>query len=76
MPIEEDVFSLPQRIRDFLFDIHEATRTSLRADDANRLYEQEFKEITDKFFPKSAWPDAKAISEEVRHDAFFLHLYR
>eukprot|EP01033_Poteriospumella_lacustris_P014678 gene14678-10495_t len=75
MPIEEDVFSLPQRIRDFLFDIHEATRTSLRADDANRLYEQEFKEITDKFFPKSAWPDAKAISEEVRHDAFFLHLY-
>ncbi len=76
MPIDEDVFNLPPRIRDFLFDIHEATRKSLRADDVNALYEQEFKEITDKFFPKGAWPDVKAVAGEVQNDAVFLYFYR
>jgi hypothetical protein len=71
MPIDEDTFNLPPRIRDFLFDIHEATRRSLRVEDVNNLYEHEFKEITDKYFNKSAWPDVKAVAEEVQHDSFF-----
>jgi translation initiation factor 3 subunit L len=75
MPIDEDTFNLPPRIRDFLFDIHEATRRSLRVEDVNNLYEHEFKEITDKYFNKSAWPDVKAVAEEVQHDSFFLYLY-
>lgn len=77
MPIDEESvgFSLPAPIRDFLFDIHEAVRVSLRADDVHRLYDIKYKEITDKYFPKSSLPDANAIASEVRHDQVFLLIY-
>jgi hypothetical protein len=66
---------LPAAIKDFVFDLHEAVRLSTRIEDVNRLYEQTYKEITDKFFAKSQWPEVRSIASEVRSDEFFLFLY-
>ncbi len=77
MSIEENVeFLLPNQIKDFIFDLHDATRRSRRTEEVQKLYETKFKEITDKFFNQSAWPDAKLIASEANHDEPFLLLYR
>lgn len=77
MPIEDDLgFTLPSAIRDFIFDLHEATRRSCRVEDIQRLYDIKYKEVTQKYFEKSPWPETKSISSEVNGDELFLALYR
>jgi hypothetical protein len=69
-------FSLPAAIKDFLFDLHDAVRRSTRMDEVARLYDVKFKEITEKYFAQSPWPDSKIIAAEVGNDDGFLHFYR
>ena len=69
-------FSLPNAIKDFVFDLSEATRLSMRPDDVVQLYEYKFKELTDKFFAQSQWPDSRAIAPECNHDDVFLLFYK
>ncbi len=69
-------FELPPVIKDFLFDLHDATRRSARVDEVQRLYDTKFKEITDKYFPQSQWPEDKVIASEVGNDEVFLLFYR
>lgn len=69
-------FSLPNVIKDFIFDLHDAVRRSRVVEEVQRLYETRMKEITDKYFSSSSWPESKAISTDVYHDEFFLALYR
>ena len=69
-------FNLPAAIKDFMFDLHDAMRRSTRADEVQRLYDSKFKEITDKFFAQSPWPESKAIAAEVNNDEGFLVFYR
>ncbi len=73
---EEFSVNLPAALRDFVFDIHDATRRACRVDEVQRLYEHRYKEVTDQYFPNSHWPDAKHIAQEVQHDEVFLALYR
>ncbi len=75
----EDVnvdFSLPSAIKDFIFDLHDSMRRARRTEDVQKLYETRFKEITDKYFSQSAWPDAKLIASEANYDEPFLLFYR
>lgn len=69
-------FTLPQAIRDFVFDLHDAVRRSRGIEEVQRLYETRLKEMSDKYFSQSTWPEAKAIASEVYNDEFFLLLYR
>lgn len=69
-------FTVPNVIKDFLFDLQEATRRSLRIEDVQRLYETTLKEVTDKYFNQSPWPDSKTITAEVDNDENFLLFYR
>jgi hypothetical protein len=69
-------FGLPAAIKDFLFDLHDAVRRSTRMDEVARLYDVKFKEITEKYFAQSPWPDSKIIAAEVGNDDGFLHFYR
>ena len=69
-------FNLPSVIKDFLFDLHDATRRSARIDEVQRLYDAKFKEITDKYFAQSPWPETKVIASEVGNDEGFLVFYR
>lgn len=69
-------FTLPNAIKDFVFDLSEACRLSMRGDDVVQLYESKFKELTDKFFAQSQWPDSRAIAPECNHDDVFLLFYK
>jgi translation initiation factor 3 subunit L len=69
-------FHLPDAVRDFVFDLHEATRLSQRVEDVQRLYESTYKELTDKYFSHSSWPTAAAVASECRDDEVFLIFYR
>eukprot|EP01035_Chromulina_nebulosa_P021709 gene21709-28093_t len=69
-------FSLPLVIKNYIYDLHQSSRKALRADEVQRLYEIEFKEITDKYFSSSPWPDVKSIAVECDNDEFFLYFYR
>ena len=79
MSKEDDLsigFVIPNTIKDFIFDLHDSCRRALILDEVQRLYEAKGKEITDKYFSSSPWPDAKSIAGEVENDEFFLCLYR
>lgn len=67
--------TVPTVIRDFVFDLHDAVRRSLRLEDVQRLYETKQKEITDSYFANSNWPEARVISSEANDDELFLALY-
>ena len=69
-------FTLPIHIRDFIFDLHESTRGSMRSEDVTILYETKFKELTEKFFAQSPWPSTHVVAPECNHDESFLLFYK
>lgn len=76
MSNEQVEFNLPGPIRDFLFDLHDSVCRSRISEEVQRLYEVKYKEVTDKYFSSSAWPDIKVVAPHVYNDEFFLTLYR
>ncbi|KAK7231375.1 translation initiation factor [Aureococcus anophagefferens] len=79
-PTAED-FLVNQQIKDFAFDLHDATRRSHLAEDIKRLYTVEFKELSEKYCDKQPWPVAEAIASQCigndgAPDAYFLCVYR
>lgn len=68
-------FNLPAAIGNFLFDLHDSVRRSRLSEEVQKLYEVKLKEITDKYFAQSTWPEAKVIAADVYNDEFFLALY-
>ena len=76
-----DDFLVNQQIKDFAFDLHDATRRSHMAEDIKRLYTVEFKELSEKYCDKQPWPVAEAIASQCigndgQPDAYFLCVYR
>ena len=69
-------FSLPGHIRDFIFDLHQSTRVATNSEDVVQYYEVRYKELTDKYFAQSAWPDTKAVSGDCGGDEDFLLFYK
>mmetsp|Transcript_12489 Transcript_12489/g.18870 ORF Transcript_12489/g.18870 Transcript_12489/m.18870 type:complete len:506 (+) Transcript_12489:79-1596(+) len=69
-------FALPDAIKDFIFDMHDATRRSLRVEDVQTLYDSKFKEITEKYFSQGSWPSAQTVASECGDDYVFLLFYR
>jgi hypothetical protein len=69
-------FLLPEPIRYFVFDLHQATRMSMRLEDVHHLYETVYRELTEKYFKESPWPSVASISPECRGDEEFLVYYR
>jgi translation initiation factor 3 subunit L len=65
-----------QAVRDFVFDLHESTRRSLNVAEITVLYDQKLRELTDKYFSSSPWPDTAQIAPECNHDEDFLLIYR
>jgi hypothetical protein len=67
---------VPKDVKDFIFDLHDATRRGCILEDVQKLYEIRYKEITDQFYGNSYWPDVNAIAKEGSNDELFLTLYR
>lgn len=76
MSLDKVEFQLPQSIRDYIFDLQDATQRSLRLEEVTPLYDAQFKDLTDRFFPQSPWPTAAAIAPECNYDEEFLLFYR
>jgi len=74
--MSEIVFELPQAIRDWVFDVQDATRRSLRSEEVAPLYDFQFKDLTDRFFAQAPWPAASAIAPECNYDEDFLLFYK
>ena len=74
--VKQIEFVLPESIKDFIFDLHQASRVAQRADEVQPLYEERFKELSDKYFSQSQWPSPKEVEAEVRYDNEFLLFYR
>mmetsp|Transcript_18772 Transcript_18772/g.18877 ORF Transcript_18772/g.18877 Transcript_18772/m.18877 type:complete len:524 (+) Transcript_18772:190-1761(+) len=69
-------FMLPEPIKDFVFDLYQSTRRSLQIEEVQQIYDSRFRELTDKYFSSSAWPEPAAIAPECNFDEVFLLLYR
>ncbi len=67
---------VPAAVKDFIFDLHDATRRGCLLEEVQRLYEIRYKEITDQFYGNSYWPDVAAIAKEASNDELFLSLYK
>ena len=68
-------FKLPESISNWIFDLHDATRRSMRSEEVQPLYEVQYKELTDKFFAQTPWPHEKVIAPECNYDDTFLVFY-
>jgi hypothetical protein len=66
----------PAPVRDFIFDLHQATRRSLRIEDVQKLYDVKFREVTEKYFVLGPWPSSVSIASECDSDDAFLLFYR
>jgi translation initiation factor 3 subunit L len=69
-------FSLPDVIKDFIFDLFQSSRRTGRVEEIQVLYDQKFKELSDKYFTQSPWPEPEAISKECNDDEIFLLFYK
>ena len=69
-------FSLPDVIKDFVFDLFQASRRTCRIEEVQVLYDQKFKELSDKYFTQSPWPSSEAVSKECNGDDVFLLFYK
>lgn len=69
-------FSLPNVIKDFVFDLYHASRRSGRVEEVQMLYDQKFKELSDSYFAQSTWPAFDAIAKECNHDEVFSLFYK
>ena len=67
---------VPSVICDFIFDLHSATRQSLRLQEVSQLYEIKYKELSDKYFAQSIWPEGEAVASEFNNDPVFLIFYK
>ena len=66
---------LPGPLKDFVFDLHDSARRSHLPAEQAALYRDTFADLTKKYFDKTPWPSAKAVSSECGDDPLFLALY-
>lgn len=69
-------FVLPEPIKDFIFDLHQATRKAFKVEDVQKLYDIKFKELSEKYFSQCPWPSLKHVASECYFDDDFLLFYR
>jgi len=67
---------LPGPLKDFIFDLHDSVRTSQIPTEQLTLYTGTFRDLTSKYFEKSAWPSPEAVSGECGNDSLFLAVYK
>jgi len=67
---------IPSMITNFIFELYITMRKVRRDEELDILYEKTLKEITDKYFSSSPWPESAAIASECQDDEAFLLFYQ
>ncbi|BGP37869.1 hypothetical protein JCM10450v2_001805 [Rhodotorula kratochvilovae] len=73
----EQLASVPEAVKRYLISLWtllNAPQPNLA--DIQSAYESGWNRLTEKFYPKSEWPEAEVIAPLVNHDEVFLMLYR
>lgn len=68
-------FLMPEPIKDFVFDLYQSSRRSLRTEDVQLCYDKR-NTLSEKYFNSSAWPEPQSIAAECNNDSVFLLFYR
>ncbi|KAI8817716.1 RNA polymerase I-associated factor PAF67-domain-containing protein [Fimicolochytrium jonesii] len=66
---------IPDVVRNFIIHFHRNV-TERNTWDLHAIYENGWNKLTEKFFPKSHWPEPDAVATLVDEDPVFLILYR
>jgi translation initiation factor 3 subunit L len=63
-------------IKNFVYDLYQSIRRSHILPEIQKLYEVDYREINDKYFSNSPWPDTRSIASDCDNDEIFLCFYR
>mmetsp|Transcript_39825 Transcript_39825/g.58182 ORF Transcript_39825/g.58182 Transcript_39825/m.58182 type:complete len:586 (+) Transcript_39825:120-1877(+) len=66
---------LPAPVKDIVFDLHDSVRRSQVATEQS-VFLATFRDLSSKYFDKTAWPSPQSVSSECGGDALFLALYK
>ena len=72
-PLDYDVVD---KVKNFVFDLHDAMRRSLMLEELEVLYSSTFRTVSDENYKTEPWPAAEVIARQCGNDEVFLHFYR
>ncbi|TPX71084.1 hypothetical protein SpCBS45565_g01309 [Spizellomyces sp. 'palustris'] len=75
LPAFAPEIQIPELVRNFILHFHRNV-TERNVWDLHAIYENGWNKLTEKFYPKTAWPDPEAITGLVNDDPVFLILYK
>lgn len=67
---------MPKALTDFVFDLYDSVTLSQLPEEQTKLYETDFRELSQKYFANQAWPSPQSIASECNGDPLFLAVYR
>jgi len=67
---------VPQTLTDFVFDLYDCVTLSQLTEEQSRLYNTEFRDLSNKYFSNAPWPSPQSIASECNGDPLFLAFYR
>ena len=67
---------MPTALTDFVFDLFDSVTLSQLPEEQTKLYEVDFRELSQKYFANQAWPSPQSIASECNGDPLFLAVYR
>jgi len=71
-----DADIVPQALTDFVFDLYDSVTLSQVTEEQARLYNNVFRDLSQKYFASTPWPSPTAIAAECNGDPLFLAFYR
>jgi len=66
---------VPDAVKDFVFELQTACRSSQILDDIQVLYDHKFRELSQAYFKEGPWPTSSAVAAECGGDDLFLLFY-
>ncbi|CAM9213116.1 unnamed protein product [Heterosigma akashiwo] len=66
---------LPDAVRDFIFNLHQACRETQIMEDIQQLYDGQFRALSEAYFKQAPWPPAEVAARTVGDDPLFLAFY-
>jgi len=71
-----DADIVPQGVTDFVFDLSDSVTLSQLTEEQARLYNNVFRDLSQKYFASTPWPSPGAVAAECNGDPLFLAFYR
>ena len=67
---------MPKAVTDLVFDLFDSVTLSQLPDEQAKLYETDFKDLSQKYFASQPWPSPRTIASECNGDPLFMAVYR